>query len=608
MNYCLPKKQANEFRRALMDGRIDPEKLSEMSSKERRELFKGIVGEENAKDVNALFESKLLLKNQQQGLMTWAENVLGMRPKAKRDLISRIERMDKVLTADNEKGFLNDLAEQKLGVGISYTEAQKITELSEEVQKTREAMENGGERLDYGRAQVQLNNYVNDLKLNANKFKWVDLKRPAELPGKVLSGIAGTAKSIQASMDNSAIFRQGWRTLWAHPTIWVKNAGKTFSALTTYREQEKVLDELNADILSRPTYDLMRKAKLDVGVDEEAYPTSLPEKIPLIGRIYKASENAYTGFVRKTRADVFDKYIDIAEKTGVDLTDDELHSIGKMVNALTGRGDLGKLENAGKTINNFFFSPKFVKSHLDVLSQPITGAGGSNFVRKQSALNLLKIIAGTAAIMAIAKALAKAFDLPDPIELDPRSADFGKIKVRNTRFDVTGGMGSIFVLAARLATMSSKSSVTDKVQPLNATDKNGKPKFGATTGDDVIEDFIENKLSPVGQVVRDVLKGETRDKEKPTILNESLGLVTPLPVKTSMELWKDPNSAPFVISMIADGLGISTNTYGGSKDIKKQIEDAEARGDKQEVKRLQEALKETLKIEAAKAQRLEEQK
>jgi hypothetical protein len=82
------------------------------------------------------------------------------------------------------------------------------------------------------------------------------------------------------------------------------------------------MKELNADIVSRPNYGLMKKAGLKVyDVNEEAFPTSLPEKIPVLGRFYRATEHAYTAFVQKTRADVFDKYIDIARKSGVNLND-----------------------------------------------------------------------------------------------------------------------------------------------------------------------------------------------------------------------------------------------------------------------------------------------
>jgi hypothetical protein len=153
----------------------------------------------------------------------------------------------------------------------------------------------------------------------------------------------------------------------------------------------------------------------------------------LIGRAYKASENAYGGFVHKTRADIFDKYIEIAKKNDVELTDNELINIGRLVNALTGRGYLGKLEGAAETVNTIFFAPRNLKSHFDVLGgQILTGGAslseikngenkGSNFVRIEAAKNLVKIVAGTALVLLIAKALR-----PDSVEEDPRSANFGK--------------------------------------------------------------------------------------------------------------------------------------------------------------------------------------
>jgi hypothetical protein len=59
---------------ALKNNEIDPAKLADMTSAERRDFFTKIVGEDDAKDVNALFESKLLLKNQQTGLLELVRN------------------------------------------------------------------------------------------------------------------------------------------------------------------------------------------------------------------------------------------------------------------------------------------------------------------------------------------------------------------------------------------------------------------------------------------------------------------------------------------------------------------------------------------------------
>ncbi len=566
--FCLKKEYVDRFLKAIHDGTIEPTKMVEMTSAERRAFLEPIVGKAEAPEVNRLFEQKVLTKDIQATMVTWAKQVAGLKPRVRQDVISRIERMDeRILNPADEKSFLQDLAAQKLGANVTFEEVQKVNELVTELKAQQHKKGNADldTRLEYGRVADDLQQYIAERKLANRPSLMEDIRnKPLSVPKRLAKGVAGNAKAIQASMDNSAIFRQGWKALWTSPTIWAKNSLQSFRNLTKYRNQEDVMHELNADIMSRPTYDLMQKAKLDVGVSEEVFPTTLPEKIPLVGRVYKATENAYTAFVRKTRADIFDKYIDIAKNNNVELNDAELQSIGKMVNSLTGRGDLGKAEAFGSTLNTFFFSPKMLKSQFDVLTQPVTGAGGSNFVRKQATINLLKMAAGTAAVLGIAKMIA-----PNSVELDPRSSDFGKIKVGNTRFDVTGGLGSVLVLLSRVAAatakgvggvpvMSMKSTTTGQLSDLT------NPAYGKDNTMDVMWNFFENKFAPAMQMAKDFYKGETFDHKKPTIAGETINLFTPLPVKTLTDLLQDPEAQKdprFVaFAEVMDLLGVSTNT------------------------------------------------
>lgn len=563
-NVCLPPKVADKFKQAFLRGEIDPAKLSKMTSEERHDFFKGFSDKESATTINSLFESKLLLKNQQKGMVTWAKSLTGMSTEAKKDIITRIERMDKVLSEPDKNAFLKDLAATKLGVAVSHEEANAIAQLSRQVEVARTAMEGGADRYKYGEAKVNLSNYVNDLKVKSEKMKFSDIK--TNLPGTIAKGLdraAGNAKAINASLDNSAIFRQGWKTLWTNPILWQRNARQTFVTIAKQLGGKNMMDAVHADIVSRPTYDKMVKAKLDVGNLEEAFPTTAPEKIPILGRIYKASEAAYTGFVQKQRADVFDKYLHIAEKSGVNINDKtELEAIGKLVNSLTGRGSLGRAEPVAGVVNNVFFSPRFVKSNLDLITQPLGGGGAKTaFARKQAAINLLKVVSGTSAVLAIANTVK-----PGSVEWDPRSSDFGKIRIGNTRFDVSGGGSSLAVLAARLAPIligkqpMSKSATTKQLSPINSG------KFGATTGLDVVVDFFGNKASPGGQVILDLLKGQDHSGNKPTVKGEAANLYTPMGFKNWQELNADPHSANHTAAMIADGLGIAANTYGAQKD------------------------------------------
>jgi len=588
MAICIPKQYVDKFKGALVDGTINPEKLVEMSSDERRKFFEPILGKDAAEFANTEFEKRILTKDVKQSLVTWAKQVAGLKPQLRQDIIGKIERLDeRILNPKEEKAFLKDLAAQKLGANVTMEEAQKVFELAEKMKGLSEFkgdMKNNEKRLEYGRSVVALKNYVDDRKLASNRSLKDTLKQdPLSLPGRLMRGIASNAKAIQASMDNSAIFRQGWKVLWTNPTVWTKNAARSFDHLFTYRNQHQVLDELNADIVSRPTYDLMRKAKLDVGVNEEVFPTTLPEKLPVLGRVYKATENAYTAFVRKTRADVFDKYIKIAEANKVDLNQQELESIGKMVNSLTGRGSLGRLEPIGSTLNTFFFSPKNLKSHIDLLTQPFTGAGGSKFVRREAAKNLLKTTLGTAAVLGVAKMLA-----PDSVDFDPRSANFGKIKVGNTTFDVTGGMGSLLVLLARTGSALSKVAYdqsggkvgADMYSFKNSTDGKMRdltdPAFGQSNLLDVWEDFWVNKASPAMNFATTFMKGKTFDNKKPTVFAEGGKLFIPLPFQTMYEVYTDPEAKKrpgfAALATTMDMLGFATNTRQNTKGQKGQYE------------------------------------
>ena len=563
MGYCIPKPNAQKFVKYLREGKITPENLTSMSSEERRALFSEIVGDAEAKEMNAALESKLILKDQKRGMVTWLKQVTGLTKESRRDLMAKIGKLDKVLEPATERAFLEDLASKRLGADISIEEARKIAELAKSVTDTKAEMDSGGDRMAYGRADVALANYVADLK-NSNHPNFIQRIKNLDIGGAA-SEIAGTAKGLNASLDNSAIFRQGWKTLFTNPIIWMKNAKQSFVDLVRRFGGKHVIDEVNAEIHSRPTYGLMKKAKLDVGTTEEQFPTHLPAKIPILGRFYKASEAAYTGFVYRTRADVFDKYIKIAETSGIELDKEQLLSIGKLVNSLTGRGDLGRAERVASVVNNVFFSPRFLKSNIDFLTAHQLQGGVTPFVRKQAALNLLKVVVGTASVLAIADAIA-----PGSVEIDPRSSNFGKIKVGSTTFDVSGGMASVITLAARMLTMSSKSAISGKVSKLNSG------KYGSQTVADVLKNFAEGKLSPAAGILRDIfLEGHDFNGNQPTILNELNNLFTPLPIKNAIQLWKskDGKNLDLVLAgIIADALGVSVNTltpYPKSQPVKK---------------------------------------
>ncbi|KKK47531.1 hypothetical protein LCGC14_3154250, partial [marine sediment metagenome] len=58
--------------------------------------------------------------------------------------------------------------------------------------------------------------------------------------------------SIKASMDNSALLRQGWKTLWTNPFYWTRNAIKSFQDIGKTIGGKNVVDEVILTIFKSP--------------------------------------------------------------------------------------------------------------------------------------------------------------------------------------------------------------------------------------------------------------------------------------------------------------------------------------------------------------------
>lgn len=577
--FCLPKASAEDFIKKLKDGTINPEKLIEMTSSERRAFFQKIVGEDSARAVNALFESKLLLKDQKAGLVSWAKKVGGITEEVRRDIISKIERMETALKAGDEADFLEDLASKKLGTDVTFEEAQNIVDGVKAVQEAKAAIPEDAplrspERIEYGLKFSAFKDYVDNLKLEGEALSW---KEWATKPSEMFMSLAGTTKSILSSMDNSFFGRQGIKMMYTNPDIWIKNFVKSWGDIAkeaggidttkgfihNLSRGINAMDAIRADVYSRPNalngkYDNM---KLDIGTAEEAFPSSFPEKIPLLGRLYNASQSAFTGGAYRMRADYADRLIAKAEDFGVNMKDpSQAQGIGMLVNSMTGRGNIGRLNTIGKEINAAVFSIKFLKSNLDTLTAHRLGYGvpegpGRAFVRRQAAYNLAKIVAGTSAILFTANQL-----WPGSVNWDPRSTDFGKIRIGKHTIDVTGGMGSIATLASRITPTQHKGKWGFWYQSKSGawTDLT-KGDFGQQDAVDVIDNFWQGKLSPIAGVARDVWRGEDFDGNKPTPESVAVGLGTPIPLQNVQQL-REPDMAKALSLLLLDNLGFSVST------------------------------------------------
>lgn len=582
--FCLRPEFVDKLKAAFRKGELSPEKLN-IDSQKRRELLSKYVGAENAKEMGLMFEKKLLLKNQEKAMYDFGRDIFGTNKAAKEAFNEKVrqahaDKNRRLFEPKENEAFLNeitsDIYSKKYGTEISLEQAQTITELSADVQEARDKItdltQKTKESQDFGAKKVALDNYVGDLKREIQKESLVNPLGEKGLQNKLgalvknarisFNFIADNSRALLSSLDNSFFGRQGLKALVNPQTskLWFDSFKKSFSDIVKTigggsKAGDAILDSVKADIYSRPNYLNGRYElgkKLDIGTGEEAYPTSLPSKIPIFGRFFKASEVAYEAGAMRLRADIADKIYDMAEKAGVDLTNKkEVGDINEVINSMTGRGRLPLGEKGAKFINKTFFSIKFLKSNIDTLT--LHQGKLSTFATKQAAINILSAVSVIGTVLAIAKSLD-----PDSTDFDPRSSLFGKIKIGHVPIDITGGLSGLVILVARILTQETKNQKTGVITKLGEG-------YGTPTGTDILFNFAENKLSPIAAVLRDIIRQKDFKGNKPTVIKEATSLVTPIPLSTMVQL-KDEDVAVKIAAVLLDQIGFGTNANKFEQD------------------------------------------
>lgn len=512
----------------------------------------------------ALRSLKTRLRNEAKKYSEMLDN-LNFEPKPKRE--RNIDAEGQKLQDERDRIKKNYQEASKIS-GITSEEAANIVRLSKTVAETKANLEAGGSRFDYGAARVAFEKYIEHLKgrddtishmarRRADEFKTTYQDHKAKAVYDVIKDsiqtISDTSISLVASLDNSFIGRQGLKVLMTHPTVWWPAARESFRDIRKVLGGQDAHAALMADIYSRPNclngaYDT---AKL-IPKTEEQFPTSMPERVPYAGRMFKASQTAFEGAAIRMRTDLYDLLSNTAEEAGQNVTDKTwIEDVGRLINSLTARGAWGK-RGEPAIVRVVLWAPKMLKANLDVLTAHGAGAGlETGFARKEAALNLLKIVGSTAVLLAMAAAMGA------DVEDDPRSTDFGKIKVGDTRFDVTGGAASIITLAARLLSGSYKSASTGLVH-------NYGTKFADRTRWDAFIDFLTNKTSPPARVVVDMLKGKNWKGEPFTWTGAIYQALTPISIQNAIKL-KDNASADRIVGVLADVVGINTQSFTASE-------------------------------------------
>lgn len=569
MSWCLPKYLSQPFLEKLQSGDIDLDKIRDMKPSDRHKYFTDMFGEEHGTRANALLEKTILLKDFQRGATTWIKDVAGLKPEVKRDMVSRVNKMENILNPAEEEAFMQDLVDYKLGIHIPYEAAQKLTELASAINENQMKIKDvpvfppDKAQLDYAEAKWEFRNYYNELVNAAQKKTLAEyVKHPIQTLDIGLHKSLGLMKSMLSTLDDSVVGTQGIKTalndtanaVLLKPTHqWFDNAKKTFSDMFLTWGGRNMEKAVFVDIMSRPNSinGLYDKHKVAVNTMEENYPEHLGG-VPVLGRALKGFENAFTGFQLRNRADTFDALVNIAKAAGKDPFSTDIEGFGKLANTLTARGslELGRynFEPIADFVNLVAFAGRFAKSNVDFLTFNQLHMNMSPYARKVGAIQSLKGIAVIAAFLALVEVL-----WPGSVEWDDTKTTFGGIKIGTIIYQPFKMFTSYIVLAMRLF-KARYTSLAGKVTKLN-TGEYGKP-----TKMNVLLDFLSGKESPPLRILDDILKGQTFDKEKPGIMNETLGVVTPIPAQTAQEYYKNSyiEDADKILALLAESLGVRT--------------------------------------------------
>ena len=373
-----------------------------------------------------------------------------------------------------------------------------------------------------------------EAKLNMLKADWTKILFYEKLANrtttqKLIGGGAqtlNTARAVLTSFDFSGVLRQGGFIVFANPLRAIRNLG---SMIASFRSLEAAT-KAKIDLENRPNFNLYKRSKLflaDISASsamakqEEAYASLWVDKIPKLlgGGLIRGSQRAYVTFLNNLRADSFDAMM-LGFRKGPVATEEEINAISKFINIATGRGDLGKFSQAAEGLNTVFFAPRLVASRFQLLlGMPYFSASGrtKNLVLQEYA----KFLTGIAIVYMLGM-LAQE-DEDKPIETDPRSTNFGKIRFGNSRVDPLSGLQQVTVLLARLTSGQTKTA-TGKIIDIRGE----KVPYGGATPVSLISKFARSKFSPVLGSVTNMLQGENVIGEKVTTFGEAQRMVIPM--------------------------------------------------------------------------------
>lgn len=391
----------------------------------------------------------------------------------------------------------------------------------------------------------------------------------------ITTEVFNTPRALMASVDFSAPLRQGLVLGISHPII----AAKAFTEMFRQSWSQQRFDRYMSNLTETPGYDIMKKSGLyladtrsaKLAAKEEQFMSNVAEKIPIIGRLVKGSERAYVGYLNKLRADVFAQSATLFENEGNTIENNPklYKALGSYINSASGRGNLGTLEDSAQILNSTFFSPRLIASRISLLTNWANSSWYENTpkeVRLMYAKDMLRFISVGTTILALASAAGA------DVEKDPRSSDFGKIKVGDTRWDIWGGFQQYVRFISQFATGQRKSTSNEQIKDI------GVGKYKPETRADLMLNMFRGKLSPIPSNIWSFAEGKNIVGEEYTY-NDLPKLFLPLFAADLYTAVKRDGPSAFITTGLPGVFGVSVQNYESKgkplseKELKLKIEE-----------------------------------
>ena len=413
--------------------------------------------------------------------------------------------------------------------------------------------------------------------------------------------IANIPRTLMASFDLSAPLRQGIFMI-GRP----KKFFGAFGAMFRSFAKEAKYNEVMAEISRRPTYELMKESGLDItgvrtslrmteepylGADilsrgaalaEKKLPPIVSKPLTLIPKGVEASQRAYTAYLNKLRADVFDSLVnnfkemglyDVKERGGgvvrnISSNPKLTQDLAWYINAATGRGHLPDLAmRSSDILNAVFFSPRLMSSRLTLLN-PATylNPARSKAVRLEAFSDFGKSFTVFTTISALAYLSGR-----ENLGADFRSADFSKIKMGNTRIDLSGGFGQYIRTALQVSLpLLEKLGLVEEAELVSS--KSGRRMavgggFNETSVREILVRFFSHKQSPIASLIWDALGQRSHEGGEFKLGKELLDRITPMIAEDIIDAAQDdPTKLRAIIVGTLVMFGAGAQTYGPSAE------------------------------------------